>query len=1019
MSEQSTHYPIDLVIPVTIDSQNGQIEIFGKEPPRFKKYSVGIAKTLHILGLYNQATNEGLFEYTSMSSSFNDIRANISQFGYQLATIFSQELHNSITGRVVTDIFTNQNQENRPENTEYTSLADFIISYIAFSVFGDPQSTYNIINQSDIISRINDTHNISSYLWSKPANTSSPSGDIAIRIMQKIFELSRDRGQEHDKMKIMMNQIKQQDPTRFLSNTESKWVPLQFYPDDKITLNIIFKNFTFNIANTYTTYYDENNPELDDTIVGKINRAIFSLVFTIGQNKGDYTEKDLSKAYTSGYNEGKNGKAHRMYSTHTIVYNKYIEGYNLGASFSTGYKSALKGNIIPDTSPYDTQELIDEYLTGFNSAKHVVYHAWGVQISQIADNNSIIVTDNLNNIYITGKTHKNIKDIKKYSVNNILTGPTEPTEPTEHIESTAENNSIIPTSLVLLKYDKNGNYNWTLSIDTASSLQEEMCTITSVIFDNSQNMYISATINASTAINKSYLTIRKINKESAEDTILYSLAENMHSSLFLGKNSTTGIIIKFRQDSTIDWIGTIDGADNDQINQIATDIYNNVYISASVRTNSINSTMVKYRLCRHPNTENTITTDNMSSFGIASSINTQALLLKLKPDGSVIWSIKADGSSEDFGKNILIDTDNNIYWSGSYTNSLSDINAFRLYSTNKKVTTLAGNSSTSSTDLFMSKYTPEGILVWATKIGSTSNDDEFSKNMVLDSQNNILVACNMPSASNPTKIAGYLIKYTPQEGRIAWISTITGTETVKIGTIAIDSTDGIIVGLYFNEPTTDSSNKYKYNILNSQGKKMADIIGYNNTLQRDAFYVRFKPDGTYDWQIRVSAVDCSQSYHNYHTIDKENNIILTNINSKSSATEYSIKYADSTHCIYNSITHPWFVNKVDTTSLNDSIKLIKILTDGNASSIDYTIPYKDGFNSGKAGQTSKNNYYTTELQLQYTNGFGDGQAYRAGYTNAINRNILSSIPFNEITQKSKYDAYVKGTQDGQIILNNP
>ena len=249
---------------------------------------------------------------------------------------------------------------------------------------------------------------------------------------------------------------------------------------------------------------------------------------------------------------------------------------------------------------------------------------------------------------------------------------------------------------------------------------------------------------------------------------------------------------------------------------------------------------------------------------------------------------------------------------------------------------------------------------------------------------------------------------------------------MKIGTIAVDSSDGVIAGLYFDEPTTDITNTNKYTILNSQGKKIGDIIGYSPTFQRDAFYVRFTSTGQHDWQVRVAAIDCSASYHTYHTIDKDDNIILTNINSQSPGVEYAIKYAkDSVECTYNSVMHPWFINNSDTTTTTphtttpptttppttNSLKLIKILAGGKAATINYEKAYDDGYRCGQEGRTPQNNYYTTELCSHYTNGVEDGQAYKAGYDNTIRKNNLSKIPYDMSTQKSKYYSYAKGVLD--------
>lgn len=257
--------------------------------------------------LYNTDTSEGLFEYIEASGDvlgpttdnsqrdLLDSRVNTTPTGINMATFFSQEVHAAMTSTNLSNIGVPTYNTNISKidasavyaayplaDQQYDSMGDFILSYIAFKVFGHPRATAPISNDYEIINRINNTQNITSTRWDEQTST-NPTGDIAVRLMQRIFELSRDQGEGREKLKSLTKQMMLQDPARFANvRNELEWKALQFYPGDKIVMNLLFRNFSFLIGGKYSSYKDGYTPTLPDDLFGTVSDTQFAVVFTLG-----------------------------------------------------------------------------------------------------------------------------------------------------------------------------------------------------------------------------------------------------------------------------------------------------------------------------------------------------------------------------------------------------------------------------------------------------------------------------------------------------------------------------------------------------------------------------------------------------------------------------------------------------------------------------------------------------------------------------------------------------------------
>jgi len=100
-------------------------------------------------------------------------------------------------------------------------------------------------------------------------------------------------------------------------------------------------------------------------------------------------------------------------------------------------------------------------------------------------------------------------------------------------------------------------------------------------------------------------------------------------------------------------------------------------------------------------------------------------LAKYNTTGKLLWVRNANCSSVDFGNSVTTDSENNIYVTGNYSETIS----FDGYTM---------NNYSSAYDIFITKFNKNGDVIWAKKIGSNGSDESYS--IIADKQNNIIVA---------------------------------------------------------------------------------------------------------------------------------------------------------------------------------------------------------------------------------------------------------------------------------------
>lgn len=158
---------------------------------------------------------------------------------------------------------------------------------------------------------------------------------------------------------------------------------------------------------------------------------------------------------------------------------------------------------------------------------------------------------------------------------------------------------------------------------------------------------------------------------------------------------------------------------------------------------------------------------------------------------SIAWQL---GSNESISSNgIVKDLNGNIYVAG-----------------NLKGTGVFGNTNVNSvgdSDVFLAKYTSEGVLLWVRTAGSPAGD--FNTDISLDNSGNIIITGyyfdvidfggNVLSCSGSSDI--FICKYNPQ-GTVLWAKRAGGTNLDICSSVVTDISGNIYISGYFSGSMT-------------------------------------------------------------------------------------------------------------------------------------------------------------------------------------------------------------------------
>lgn len=196
------------------------------------------------------------------------------------------------------------------------------------------------------------------------------------------------------------------------------------------------------------------------------------------------------------------------------------------------------------------------------------------------------------------------------------------------------------------------------------------------------------------------------------------------------------------------------------------------------------------------------------------------------------WSSYFGGEADvDMGNSVVIDTMGNVYMAGQ-TASTTGIASAGSYKAS-----FGGGTS----DGYLSKFSPQGQLLWATYFGGNGNDATYG--LVLDADGNIYMAGETSSATGLDATGGFqatiggqsdafLAKFSPSGQRI-WATYYGGSEVDQARGVTVDSQGNVYITGITKSPT---------GIATGAGHSITLIgTGY------DAFLAKFNSSGQRLW----------------------------------------------------------------------------------------------------------------------------------------------------------------------------
>jgi hypothetical protein len=182
---------------------------------------------------------------------------------------------------------------------------------------------------------------------------------------------------------------------------------------------------------------------------------------------------------------------------------------------------------------------------------------------------------------------------------------------------------------------------------------------------------------------------------------IYITGTSQGANLF-GKNATSGttddiFVAKLNSSGVIQWVYAAGGTGRDRGRKIALDSSGNIYVTGYYWS-----------------------TVDFGGGNVTSNGNWDAFLLKLNSSGTFQW-VKSYGSNyNDLGRDVAIDSNDNIYMLGNYRGTVDFGGGDEIGANNG--------------DIFLVKFNSSGVFQWVYTAGASATDD--SRALALDSNDN-------------------------------------------------------------------------------------------------------------------------------------------------------------------------------------------------------------------------------------------------------------------------------------------
>ncbi|MBN2350078.1 MAG: T9SS type A sorting domain-containing protein [Bacteroidales bacterium] len=277
------------------------------------------------------------------------------------------------------------------------------------------------------------------------------------------------------------------------------------------------------------------------------------------------------------------------------------------------------------------------------------------------------------------------------------------------------------------------------------------------------------------------------------------------SALLSSSGGSDVFYAKFTNSGTYTYAKSIGGSSNDMCESLTVDAQGNIVIAGEFAGDNIDF---------DPNSNNTA---YLSSWGS----NIDLFFAKYNATGEYVWAKKITGVSDEFIGTCGLDSDGNVYITGSFAGTNVDFDPG---------TSVQYLSSNGDFDVFLSKYSSEGDLDWAYKLGGVGSD--IGQSVYLPDDNTIYLAGRFAQTDvdfDPGAGTHYLNSNGFQDFFLAKYDITTSNAEQILSDIDVKVySSGNRVYIISNENT-----KLNYSITNLIGQKLfAGVIDEMGTLHQ-------------------------------------------------------------------------------------------------------------------------------------------------------------------------------------------
>ncbi|MCF8297459.1 MAG: SBBP repeat-containing protein [Saprospiraceae bacterium] len=367
-------------------------------------------------------------------------------------------------------------------------------------------------------------------------------------------------------------------------------------------------------------------------------------------------------------------------------------------------------------------------------------------------------------------------------------------------------------TMFVLMLDSSGNFVWAKSMGGGNSSTNGF----SIISDKMSNIYVTGCFYNTTDFNPGIG--------------ITNLSSNGYADIFVIKLDVLG---------NFKWAKSMGGIGYDYGYSIATDTLGNICLTGCF--------------------QNTVDFDpNIGVVNAASHGNSDFFIEKLDSSGNLIWVKTIGGNGGDIGADIITDSNNNIYITGSYMDTVD-------FDPGIGILNLSANGSS---DIYMLKLNSLGNLQWAKTIGGLGG--EAAKSITLDYLGNIYITGTFwgnsvfdPDSANATVITNgvndiFLLKLN-NIGNFCWVKSFGSSWIDRGNSITADSNGNVyLTGEFFN--TIDFNPDSGVVNLSSNGNVDYFVLKYcqcdiDVSLINNGITITANETGaTYQW------LDCNSSY---------------------------------------------------------------------------------------------------------------------------------------------------------------